>query len=346
MQEYSTFVREFETRFDAFLQQTQRNYIETLTHPDIQQYLELIPSLAQGGKRVRPYVAWISTGVALDDLTQDHWNVFIALENIHLFALIHDDLMDQSPERRGIPTAHTSITSILESQKAIGDTAFSGRMQALLLGDLVFWATHDLLISHPQNQELSPLFSKLINNTILGQMLDFDQTNRATVSSEDVLTKTIHKTSYYTFSYPIQIGLQLSSTTTNIDVFRLGKLIGLGFQTQDDLLDVIGDPQKTKKPVMADVSSGQHTLMTSYIERNGTAEQRSILQKYRRNSLAIEAVGQLRTMFINSGAVAHAKEAARAAYNEALQEINASDLKEKTKVNLTALVNYLKEREY
>ena len=347
MQDYPKFLSAFEKRFSAYLEKQQSQYQRLLPHDSIQKYVSLIPELAQGGKRIRPYIAWASSNTEISAVQEQDWSIYTALEVVHLFALVHDDLVDQSPQRRGVPTAHTSITTILNDQQAIGDTSFSGRMQALLLGDLIFWSAHDLIVQHPKQKELSQCFSALINNTILGQMLDFDQTNRASVSSSDIATKTNHKTSYYTFTYPMRVGCILGGIQTENETLSvIGQHIGQGFQIQDDMLDIIGDPNKTKKPIFSDIASGQHTILTSYIRNQTKPEHKDVLESAWRQEVHEKHIPLLQNMFISSGAITFAKEKASEHYHKALAEINTSQLPQQIKQRLVDLVNHLQKRDF
>lgn len=354
MYQFAEFHQKFDEHFFSFLDSQQNHYQEMLPHPNIQRYFQTVRTAATGGKRIRPYVAWVCLSKKLEEVSECEWRILTAIEIIHLFALIHDDLMDKSPTRRGVPTAHTAITRRLEEQGHQGDVVFGGRMIAMLAGDIVFWSASTLLSSTVSEigsdlfKKLHNRFTLLINDVVLGQALDFDQAFRSEVSREEVRTKTIHKTGHYTFSYPMQIGGLLASYRADqLEIlYEAGEKIGLGFQIQDDILDIVGDPNQTQKPVMADISNGQHTLLTAYIKEEGTPEQQRVIQKYWRKKIGEESFTTLQDTYRKSGAVKHAQEIADSSYGEAIKIINKGDFKDSVKINLTNLIQYLASRDH
>ncbi len=354
MYQFAEFNQKFDEYFFSFLDTQQNHYHELLPHPNLKQYFKTIRAAATGGKRVRPYVAWICLDKPIDQISEAEWNIIIAIEIIHLFALIHDDLMDQSPTRRGVPTVHTAISSTLMEQAHQGDLAFGGRMLAMLAGDIVFWSASTLLattavsMGPEKYKKIHDRFTLLVDGVVLGQALDFDQAFRPQVSAEEVQTKTIHKTGHYTFSYPMQIGGILANYNENQvqSLYGLGEKIGLGFQIQDDILDITGDPEKTQKPIMADISNGQHTLLTAYIRENGTEEQKKSLEYHWRKQVTAESMPILRELYISSGAIMYAQNLVKKSYDDAITLIDTSELSTNTKTNLISLIEYLANREH
>jgi geranylgeranyl pyrophosphate synthase len=173
--------------------------------------------LARSGKRIRAYVAFLSARSHKHFCGEDFYPLLFALELFHLFALIHDDIIDGSPTRRGIKSFH----------------ALFGENQAILWGDLVLTLAHKALQDAFLSRETETLFSQMAEETIFGQMLDIapdlDASRELTIEL---------KTARYTFVYPILLGISASSKSLlTSDYARFGLLLGKAFQRLDDLLD-------------------------------------------------------------------------------------------------------------
>jgi len=173
--------------------------------------------LARGGKRVRPFVAYLaalSTGfTSLEELLP----LLFGLELFHLFALIHDDIIDDSSLRRDIQSFHARYS----------------KAQALLWGDLCFSLANEAITTAPFPEETRILFSRVTQETIVGQMLDSIEPR------EDLFDTVIElKTARYTFVYPTLLGFSVAGVVI-VDplYYRLGTLLGRAFQRLDDLVD-------------------------------------------------------------------------------------------------------------
>ncbi|HVM90401.1 MAG TPA: polyprenyl synthetase family protein, partial [Verrucomicrobiae bacterium] len=207
--------------------------------------------LLSGGKRVRPYLAWLAYREAGGK--KDVLEILAGLELFHAFALVHDDIMDRGMERHGVATTH----------RLYGDG------QAILLGDLLFNWAYELIAPTPARD----VFARMVDEVILGQMLDVDAVNRKKVSEQFLEEKMRLKTASYTFVRPMQFGVALAQgekrKAQRMMEFceRFGWPLGLAFQIQDDLLDLVGDAKTLGKRTMNDVSEGQKTVFSAGLER-------------------------------------------------------------------------------
>lgn len=214
------------------------------------------------GKRIRPFIIASMSRRNLHD--DDIKHACLAYELFHLMALIHDDIIDNSALRRGVPTIHTIFK---ESEHK--HTTF-GRDIAILLGDafLVESLRYASLLGHHHYVGIS----RILKQTIRGQMLDvygmndqYGNTSNALVTSREEL-----KTAWYTFAGPAERGLLLRETPlsdediktiTNVFI-SLGKL----FQIRDDILDC--DSKREDKKPFEDVIEGQTTWTTLFIKQH------------------------------------------------------------------------------
>jgi geranylgeranyl diphosphate synthase type I len=240
-----------------------------------------------GGKRLRPtfaYWGWRSVcrpGAPLDDVLP----ALAALEMLHTFALVHDDVMDDSDTRRGRPTAHRLFATEHARAGRRGDSDRFGNTSAILVGDLcLIWA--DQLIARTPLAATTLFavragYDRMRVEAVAGQYLDvLGETTPETWSVERALLVARYKTASYTVQRPLQFGLALAGITLPAvgDAFdRYGRAVGEAFQLRDDLLGVFGDPAVTGKPAGDDLRTGKPTTLLMLAHQLATPAQRAEL---------------------------------------------------------------------
>jgi geranylgeranyl diphosphate synthase type II len=203
--------------------------------------------LQLGGKRIRPVLCLMGNEL-FDDINPDAWQVATAIELFHNFTLIHDDIMDKAPLRRGKETVHVKF----------------GENTALLAGDVMLVAAYDYLnkIDTSYMHSVINLFNKTAREVCEGQQLDMDFEKKDEVSLEDYLQMIELKTSVLLAS-SLKLGSIMggaSQRNQNL-LYEFGKKLGIAFQVQDDYLDAFGDPQKVGKQPGGDIKSNKKTFL-------------------------------------------------------------------------------------
>jgi len=221
-----------------------------------------------GGKRLRPTFAyWGWRGVS-DEPVEPVLPALAALELMHTFALVHDDVMDESATRRGRPTAHRIFAS--RHGERFGTSA------AILVGDLcLVWADQLLARTPIPTATLFAVrarYDRMRVEAISGQYLDvLGETSPGDWSEDRALLVARLKTASYTVQRPLQLGLALAgSDSPEIDLAyeNFGALVGEAFQLRDDLLGVFGDPAVTGKPAGDDLRTGKPTTLLLLARRH------------------------------------------------------------------------------
>lgn len=214
------------------------------------------------GKLLRPrFCYWghaVADGRAHDELV----SACVALELLHTFALIHDDVMDQSQTRRGRPSLHAGLSEQHLANGWSGDHRQYGMATGVLIGDLAFALANQLA------SELGPaarsVWSRLVAELTAGQFLDLAGTARRDRSESTAATIARLKSARYTVTGPLQLGAALSGAALPSALERYGDLVGEAFQLRDDLLGVFGDERTTGKPVGDDLREGKPTLLLAF----------------------------------------------------------------------------------
>lgn len=217
-----------------------------------------------GGKRIRPVLCLMGNEL-FDNIHPDAWHVATAIELFHNFTLIHDDIMDKAPLRRGMETVHTRF----------GDST------ALLAGDVMLVTAYDHLnkISTGYLQQVLHLFNKTAREVCEGQQLDMDFEKRTTVGLQEYLKMIELKTSV-ALAASLKTGAILGGAgERNQDlIYEFGKKLGLAFQVQDDYLDAFGDPDKFGKQVGGDILSNKKTFLLIHALETATTAQKQELE--------------------------------------------------------------------
>ena len=286
------------------------------------------------GKRVRPYLMWLLAQAGDGD-------AFIrftsALEFFHAFALVHDDIIDRGALRRGVPTTHTYAVAQMTQAGRVGDLVHVGDAQALLVGDLLFQWARELfqegaaLFSEERFRIARTAFDRMVNEVIVGQMVDVDITTRRNVSMALIQTKMRLKTAGYTFVRPMQIGTALAGSDVDAPwLASFGESLGIAFQIQDDAIDLMVMNGEARKTVFSDLRANQPTMFTQHIVENGTPAERTELAALMGAELTDTHRERVTRLFTDSGAIAFgASEIARllgdaeAALKQAPEQLHA-----------------------
>ncbi|MBM2616703.1 polyprenyl synthetase family protein [Actinoplanes sp. LDG1-06] len=236
-----------------------------------------------GGKRLRPVFAyWGWRGaVGSDEPVEPALPAFAALELMHTFALVHDDVMDESDTRRGRPTAHRIFAGHHRQDGSIGDPEKFGTSSAILIGDLCLVWADQLLARTPGSPAVRAYYDRMRVEAIAGQYLDVLGENQPGAwSVERALLVARHKTASYTVQRPLQFGCAVADASDErIDEAygKYGLAIGEAFQLRDDLLGVYGDPAVTGKPAGDDLRTGKPTALLMLARKLATPAQRAEL---------------------------------------------------------------------
>ena len=224
---------------------------------------EALMAYLDGGKALRPRFCYWGHAIAGEDTSALLLQAGAALELLHAFALIHDDLMDDSDTRRGRPALHRQIGGQHRRHAWAGDPDRYGHAVALLTGDLAFAVASRLAATLPA--PALRVWRQMVDELVLGQFLDLAGAARQDRSAEVARTTTLLKSGRYTVTGPLSLGAALAGLPElPPGLSRYGDLVGEAFQLSDDLLGVFGDPQRTGKPVGEDLASGKPTQLLAY----------------------------------------------------------------------------------
>lgn len=251
-------------------------------------------ALEGGGKRLRPALVLLSAEAVGGDVDRA-LPCAVAVELLHNFTLVHDDIMDRDELRRGRPTIHVKWDQ---------DTA-------ILAGDGLFALAYRHIFSSPP--EALPTIGKLFSDAILevceGQALDKDFETRPTVSLPEYMDM-IRKKTARLFSVSCKLGALccLASESQIKALGEYGERLGLAFQIQDDLLDVLSTEDVSGKPQGSDIRRRKKTFLYVHaLEHAQPAEREWLADVFASVSVPETAVHRVVEIFHTSGAISEAE---------------------------------------
>ncbi|MGX2998357.1 polyprenyl synthetase family protein [Streptomyces sp. JNUCC 64] len=221
-----------------------------------------------GGKRLRSQFLWWALRACggPDDATGPALRVAAALELLQTCALVHDDLMDGSPLRRGRPAVHTALRDRYGSGPWHEGADF-GTAAAVLVGDLALAWADDVLadteLPSGARERVRAQWRALRTEMVAGQYLDLHGQITGARSRAQALRVTRLKSALYTVERPLALGAALAGAGPEVTraLRAAGRCAGTAFQLRDDLLGVFGDPVETGKPSGEDIREGKPTYL-------------------------------------------------------------------------------------
>ncbi|MBL7724983.1 MAG: polyprenyl synthetase family protein [Chitinophagaceae bacterium] len=287
--------------------------------------------LKLGGKRVRPVLCLMGNEL-FDDIREDAWDVAAAVELFHNFTLIHDDIMDKAPLRRGMETVHTKY----------------GENTALLAGDVMLVKAYDYInrIDGSYLHSILQLFNQTARQVCEGQQWDMDFEKREMVKLDEYLRMIELKTSVL-LAASLKMGAILGGAgerNQNL-LYEFGRKLGIAFQVQDDYLDAFGDPQKFGKQVGGDILANKKTFLLIHAMESASAHQ----QKELSNLLTGNEAGKIENVlkiFRDCKVDEWALQLKNKYLDEAFAHLEDIAVLSKRKQPLKELAQFLVQREY
>ena len=282
------------------------------------------------GKRIRPFLLLLCTAAAGGDWVNALPGA-AAVELIHNFSLVHDDIQDQSLTRRGRPTVWS----------------LWGAAQAINVGDALFSLAQISLseLAQTVSLEAALIASLRLNETCLkltqGQFLDLAYETRQDLKIDDYWPMIAGKTAALISACTYIGAISARSDSQICEIYlEFGEKLGMAFQVQDDLLGIWGDAAHTGKSTVSDLVSGKKSLPVLYgLERNG-----QFARRWRERSIREDEVQDLASLLKEEGAYIYVQETSKRLSQEALQALDRAEPKGQAGEALRSLVDKLLRR--
>jgi len=318
--------RRVESRISALLDERAEDWISR--QPELGSLFEALDCfVSAGGKRLRPlFCYWGAVGAGAGVNDPDVIDAAAALELLHAFALIHDDVMDGSDSRRGRPALHRRFQAMHEAEQLRGESRRFGEGLAVLAGDLAF-VLADTLVDH-LSKPARAVWHELRVELTMGQWVDLIGAARGARSPEVARWVATYKSGRYTVERPLHLGAGLAGRCDLLPAYSaFGVPLGEAFQLRDDLLGVLGDPSRTGKPVGTDLREGKPTLVLALGLRLADAGGRRRLARAGASDLDDEEIHELCDLLRASGAVEAVEREIDDLVARAMDALDACDLR-------------------
>ncbi len=283
-----------------------------------------------GGKRMRPALVLMAAQL-YDHQINPYRNIALAVEVFHNFTLMHDDIMDQAPLRRGQMTVHEKWNT----------------NTAILSGNAMMIEAYELLCqnNHPQLHQLLQIFNTVAMGVCEGQALDMSFEKREDVAIEEYLNMIRLKTAVLLGGALQMGGIAAGANTIDAEhLYTIGESLGIAFQLKDDYLDAFGDPEKFGKQVGGDILADKKTFLS--IELKNKMGEFNWNQWNNQNWTGSDKIDNYKIAFASHGIDAALLQACEHYSLQAIQHLDALSCREEQKSLLRETIDSLLHRSH
>jgi geranylgeranyl diphosphate synthase, type I len=315
--------------------------------PDLAAPLQALASLVgSGGKRLRPaFCHWAFVGAGGDPDDPQVVDAGAALEMLHAFALVHDDVIDGSATRRGAPAAHAAFGDRHDAAGWRGESRRFGEGVAILVGDLAHVYADRLLAGVPP--ATAAVWHELRVEVNMGQYLDLLGTVRADRDRGLAHRIARYKSGKYTVERPLHVGATLAGAPDRVvaALSSYGDPLGEAFQLRDDVLGAFGDPAATGKPVGQDLREGKPTPLLAIAHERAAGGAAAVLDSVGDERLVDEDVARIQQVLVDTGALAEVERLIAALTDRAVDAVGEAHLTDEAARELTGLAWFVATRD-
>lgn len=288
--------------------------------------------MSLGGKRLRPVLVLLAYKLFKDD-HEAILDQALAVEVFHNFTLMHDDIMDDAPLRRGKQTVHEKWDS----------------STAILSGDVMLVRAYDLLLDAPGDlRAIIKAFNECAAGVCEGQQFDMNFETMSSVTEEDYINMIRLKTAVL-LGFSLQFGAMLAgaSEASTKALYKFGVDIGIGFQLKDDLLDVYADQEKFGKQVGGDIISNKKTFLLLKALELANEEQKTQLTQWidKKEFDSAEKVEAVTAIYDQIGIKELTLGKMNEYFNKGFESLDKIEVAEERKTGLKSFAQYLIERD-
>jgi geranylgeranyl diphosphate synthase type I len=284
------------------------NKISPLLFKNIKEFI------SRHGKRIRPILFIVSLKGFAKLEPRGLYRSALALEFLHDFMLIHDDIIDKSDTRRGKPSMHAMLNNYLRKYKEV---KFNGQDLSIVVGDVIYAMAMHTFLSIKTNPLLKEKGLKLLIDAAMytgsGEFIELLAGVKPIekITKEEIYKIYDLKTACYTFATPLAMGATLAAATKeqiNL-IFKYGMYSGRAFQIKDDILGTFGDEKKIGKSTITDLQEAKKTLLIWYAyQHSSRAAKKTIQETLNKKAVKNDDLMKIREIIVGCGALEYAKD--------------------------------------
>lgn len=305
-----------------------------------------------GGKRIRPALMYYGYVGAGGKEKEKMLKTAVSIELIHMFLLIHDDIIDRDIERHGKDTVNRNYEKIGKRIFPGKDPKHFGISMALVVGDMVAALGNQVIFNSGFDEKLvMEALSKLqsiISYTVVGQVKDFYIEYRGKASEKEILEMYEYKTAKYTIEGPLHLGSILGRIDEKqlLGISNYAIPIGIAFQIQDDILGIFGEEEKIGKEVGSDIEEGKITILVAKVWEKADKKQRKIFDGILgKKDLTKREIETFRKILKDTGSLDYARKLADGYIKKGKEELEKIKMEKEMKDFLSGMADYMTSRE-
>lgn len=261
---------------------------------------ERLTNFATQGKLIRGALVLFSSEMFKSPVKKDAVTAAAAIEMIHSSLLIHDDIMDNDPLRRGQPSIYKQYEAMAK-QLGRNDAEHVGISLGICVGDIGYFLAWEMLgeITHKKQKEVMRKIAHEVSLVGVAQMQDVTAYDGEKLDRERILHMYQFKTGRYSFSLPLAIGALLANQSDEVikQLERFGETVGILFQLADDNLGLFGTPEKTGKMVGSDIKENKQTLYRAMLFQHASdAEKKKLTHLFGNQNINESDIAYIHTL--------------------------------------------------
>lgn len=348
-------LKEFKEKFDREAEKHLDLLIKTAAREDAftaEAFKYVKRLVLAGGKRLRPafmYYGYLAGG------GRDKKRILkaaVSIELVHIFLLIHDDVIDRDRMRHGIESVNAKYEKMGKKLFPGSEPVHFGNSVAVIVGDMVAAAGNQILFQSGFNprfviRALDKL-QNIIAMTGVGEAQDVLMEYKKKASESEVIRMYTNKTAKYTVEGPLHLGAILAGAEEDLP----GKLsayaipVGIAFQIQDDILGAFGEEKKLGKPVGSDISSGKQTILIVKAREKADRSQKKFLEScLGKKDLNLKDVEKFREIIIGTGSLSYARKMATDLIFQGKEAMEETKTEKEAKDFFLGIADYMLNRE-
>jgi len=339
---------ELKNQFDIAIKEARGNDIFVA---DCLKYAKEI--VLAGGKRIRGALLCQAYFGAGGKEKNKILKIAAAIEMVHLFLLVHDDVIDRGNLRHGKKTLHRLLAEKKAAEASIEASIHYGDSVAIIVGEMLYAIANKTMAESGFKSDilvrtLSSLQS-IVATTIIGQSQDLEISYKNNATEKKVLSMYENKTARYTIEGPLHLGAILAGCNDQKKLNSLSRYaipLGIAFQIQDDILGIFGDEKKIGKSAASDIEEGKQSLLVVKARQWASpGQKKSFNAIFGKKRLSQKEINIFKSILKSTGAYDYVKDLAGKYLQAGKKEIKKIALLPKTKEFLLGLAEYLEGRE-
>ncbi len=335
-------------------------YFDELIEDSVKKDLTIAKALEQikkialaGGKRIRgALLFWAYLGAGGRE-KKKIMKIAVAIELIHLFFLVHDDIIDHGNLRHGEETIHELFSKKNNIKNDSKRAEHFGNSVAIIVGDMLAAKANEIILKagFGDRETVTALarVQAVVATTIIGQSQDITIENSTEASEEAVLEMYENKTARYTFEGPLQLGVLFAGVTDKKTLQLLSQCaipLGVAFQLQDDILGIFGEKEMVGKSTISDIEEGKQSVMVIQARKKASAADKKLLSLILgKKNLSQKEIQIFKDILTKTGAKEYAQNLAREYFKIGRNKIEKVVLLSASKNFLIGMADYLEKRE-